>query len=205
MLEIKNYTLFNKYESGKKYETVFNEKGEEIGIRMKGLVTSFDIKNENGQVFKANSYDNFVKDYFIKNSVNVPIDIMHVRNDVRHLAGVAEKIEVEKNGIILQSFIPKGVYYYNLIKILIDNGILQGFSNYGYARDYELKENGFEIRDFALLSISLVDVPADTGAVFLQNTIFKGFGSNPDKSGFVTQNQTGELKSKKNNPLKYFY
>lgn len=182
MLQIRNYTLLSKFEAtGKKYEIVSNGKeGEEIGFRLKGLVTTFDIQNENGQVFKNYSYNKFVSEYFVEHSLNVPIDSMH-RRDLSHIVGYAEKLEALENGIELTAFIPKGVYYYNLIKVLIDNGILQGFSNYGYARDYEF-ENDYEtmiIKDFALISISLVDVPADVGAKFIQNTIFKGFGGNP--------------------------
>ena len=208
MIEIRNYTLLQNFEAGKKYEIVKNESGEEIGFRLKGLVTTFDVQNENGQVFKNYSYNKFVAEYFVEHSLNVPIDIMHIR-DLSHIAGYAEKLEALENGIEVTAFVPKGVYYYNLIKVLIDNGILQGFSNYGYARDYEWSDD-YEtmiIKDFALISISLVDAPADKNATYLQNTIFKGFGGNPAKlatPNFVTQ-KNGEAAEDKKNLMNIFY
>ncbi|MCD7712854.1 MAG: hypothetical protein LUJ25_09190, partial [Firmicutes bacterium] len=58
------------------------------------------------------------------------------------------------------------------------NGILQGFSNYGYVTRGEVDDDEIlHVEAFQLISASLVDVPADTGARFLQNvTRLEGFG-----------------------------
>ena len=179
MIKITNYTLFNSFENKKKYEIVLDEKGNETGFKVKGLLTTFDVINENGQIFKANSYDKFINEYFIKNSINIPLDIMHERG-IEYLAGVVETLEQTSSGVSLTAYIPKGVYYYNLIKLLIDNGILQGFSNYGYSKDYDISGENFIVKDFSLISVSLVDVPGDATALFsteIKNTKFVGFNS----------------------------
>ena len=106
---------------------------------------------------------------------------MHIR-DAFHLAGVAKKFTKKDGGVQVVAFIPKGVYFYNLIKILLENGVLQGFSNYGYINDYDYDRvnNEIIVKDFQLISISLVDVPSDVSGKFVSNaTNFEGFTPEP--------------------------
>ena len=179
-LYIKNFTTLTSYEGGQRFKVVRDEKGEELGIEVSGVLTTFDVPNENGTEFTKESYDKFVDEYFIAHSVNVPLVLYHNDTDPRTVAGIVKKLTKTKDGVELVGWIPRTAYYYNLIKAQIAEGILQGFSNAGGMRDYEWDEenNAIKVTDFALLHASLVATPADTGAwLDTQNTIFNGFES----------------------------
>lgn len=177
-LYIKNFTTLTSYEGGQRYKVVRDENGEETGIEVSGVLTTFDVPNENGTEFTRESYDKFVDEYFIAHSVNVPLVLYHNDTDPRTVAGIVKKLTKTKDGVELVGWIPRTAYYYNLIKAQIAEGILQGFSNAGGMRDYEWDEenNAIKVKDFALLHASLVATPADTGAwLDTRNTVFNGF------------------------------
>lgn len=177
-LYIKNFTTLTSYDGGQRYKVIRNENGEELGIEVSGVLTTFDVPNENGTEFTKESYDKFVDEYFIAHSVNVPLVLYHNDKDPRTVAGIVKKLTKTKDGVELVGWIPRTAYYYNLIKAQIAEGILQGFSNAGGMRDYEWDEenNAIKVTDFALLHASLVATPADTGAwLDTQNTSFNGF------------------------------
>lgn len=175
---VKNYAAFLPGENGeRKYKIILDDAGNEKGIEVKGYLTKFGQENFNGQNFDRKSYDACISDYFDKNQLNIPVDLMHVR-DMFHLAGVCNKFQKKSDGIEITVLLAKGVYFYNLIKTAIENGILQGFSNLGYIVnwDYDRATDSIIVKEFQLISISLVDVPSDTGGKFTtQNTIFEGF------------------------------
>lgn len=177
-LYIKNFTTLTSYDGGQRYKVIRNEAGEETGIEVSGVLTTFDVPNENGTEFTKESYDKFVDEYFIAHSVNVPLVLYHNDTDPRTVAGIVKKLTKTKDGVELVGWIPRTAYYYNLIKAQISEGILQGFSNAGGMRDYEWDEenNAIKVTDFALLHASLVATPADTGAwLDTRNTVFDGF------------------------------
>lgn len=177
-LFIKNFTTLTSYEGGQRYKVVRDENGEETGIEVSGVLTTFDVPNENGTEFTKESYDKFVDEYFIAHSVNVPMVLYHNDTDPRTVAGIVKKLTKTKDGVELVGWIPRTAYYYNLIKSQISEGILQGFSNAGGMRDWEWDEenNAIKVKDFALLHASLVATPADTGAwLDTKNTMFDGF------------------------------
>lgn len=181
-LIIRNFTTLEAFEGGQRYRVVRNEAGEETGIEVSGVLTTFDVPNENGTEFTRESYDKFVDDYFIAHSVNVPLVLYHNDTDPRTVAGIVKSMKKTDSGVEIVGWIPRTAYYYNLIKSQISEGILQGFSNAGSLRDYEWDEenNALKVTDFALLHASLVTTPADTGAMMeTQNTVFSGFGEEP--------------------------
>lgn len=177
-IKVQNYASFSPIENGeKKYKIITSVDGQELGIEVKGTVTSFLDENFNEMKFDKKAYDKCISEYFEKNDLNIPIDLMHVR-DAFHLLGVCTKFKKTSSGVEIVTFIPKGVYFYGLVKTLIDNGILQGFSNMGFITDYSYEEDKFIVEEFQLISISLVDVPADVSGKFAtQNTRFEGFES----------------------------
>lgn len=178
-LTIRNFTTLEAYDGGQRYRVVRNEAGEELGIEVSGVLTTFDVPNANGTEFTKESYDKFVDDYFIANSINVPLVLYHNDTDIRNVAGIVKSMKKTDSGVEMTGWIPRSAYYYNLIKAQIAEGILQGFSNAGGVRDWEWDDenNALKVTDFALMHASLVATPADTGAMLeTQNTVFSGFG-----------------------------
>lgn len=179
---VTNFARLTAFDGGGRYEVVKNAAGDETGIRLRGRLTTFDMVNVNDMAFKLDSYDKFVDGYYQANGLNVPVCLQHDDTDVRNLCGIVEEMKKTEEGVDIVVNVPKGVYYYNLIKLLIDNGVLQGFSNCGAVMDADTNEEGsLVIKDFALLHVALVTIPADTGAKLVRNTIFNGFGKREDK------------------------
>lgn len=174
---VKNFITFNKSEGGK-VSIVRNENGEEVGFEVSGLVTTFEVKNENGYIFTADSYDKAVETYFERNNFNIPLCLLHDDEDIRNICGFVKSMTKTENGVEMVGFVPRSAYYYNLIKNYIESGILQGFSNAGFIADGEQTEDGLKIKEFQLLHIALVCSPADTTAKFkVANTKFEGFNT----------------------------
>lgn len=177
-LIIRNFTTLQAFDGGQRYKVVRNEAGEETGIEVSGVLTTFDVPNENGTEFTKESYDKFVDEYFIAHSVNVPLVLYHNDTDPRTVAGIVKSMTKTDSGVEIVGWIPRTAYYYNLIKAQISEGILQGFSNFGGMRDYEWDDENdvIKVTDFALMHASLVATPSDTGAwLEVQNTAFHGF------------------------------
>lgn len=181
---VKNYAAFIPDEKGeRRYKIVTDKEGNELGFEVSGRVTQFGAENENGLNFDRKSYDKCIAEYFERNDLNIPIDLMHGQ-DVRDLCGVAKKFVKKSDGVDIVAFVPRCAYYYNMLKGYIDNGMLQGFSNFGCVRDWDFdRESGaMIIKEFFLISVSLVATPADTYTKFVANsTSFEGFETKPKK------------------------
>lgn len=188
---VRNYAAFIPVEDDVRVYTILtDDAGLETGIEVKGMLTTFDVVNENRLNFDRKSYDDVVSNYFEANNLNIPLDLMHVRDDVRHLAGIVRKFTKKNGGVEITGFIPKGVYYYNLIKVMLDNGMLQGFSNLGWINDgeYIRETDSYTVKSFRLISASMVDIPADVGGKFISNaTEFEGF-HNKEKDPTIKDN-----------------
>ena len=198
---ITNFTRLTANTEGGKYRVVNDADGKEAGIEVSGILTTFDVRNENGGVFESGSYDKFVDEYFVKNSLNVPLCIYHNDYDPRFVCGVVKELTKTDSGVEMVGWIPRTAYFYNLIKSQIDEGILQGFSNAGgliKAKWEENEETGewtVRIKDFALLHASLVCNPADTTArLRVENTRFAGFGpvANETNQDHKQEEQAGD-------------
>lgn len=180
---ITNFTRFEAIKDGSgKIEIVRDDAGTETGFRVRGVLTTFDVRNENGGVFTKQSYDKFVDEYFIKNSLNVPLCINHDDYDPRCLCGIVESMTKTESGVEIVGLVFKSAYYYNMLKDQIERGLYQGFSNAGGIMDayWDGENDSLIIKEFALLHASIVTTPADTGArLQVMNTAFKGF-SVPD-------------------------
>lgn len=175
-IEVKNFTTFKSFDDGGKVRIVKNDAGEEIGFELSGTLTKFDYRNENDMTFKSGSYDRFVDDYFISHSLNVPVCLQHNDCDIRNVCGKVKEMTKTESGVDVVVYIPKSAYYYNLIKNYVNEGILQGFSNAGYATVADWNsEDGEIVSEFALLHVALVTTPADVNGIFRKNTLFKGF------------------------------
>lgn len=175
---ITNFTRLESYDGGSKVRITTDAEGNETGFEVRGTLTTFDVRNENGGIFRKDSYDKFVDEYFIANSLNVPVCLYHNDTDIRNVCGKVKEMTKTDNGVDIVAWIPRRAYYYNLIKAQIEDGILQGFSNAGGVTDgeYDPETDTLNITQFALLHAALVATPADTGATLkTENTVFKGF------------------------------
>ncbi len=170
---VANYAYFPVSEGVKPYSIVMEE-GVEKGITIAGAVTQLGVTNDNGYHFMEGSYDRFISEYFEAHKLNMPLDLMH-ENRFDTLCGVVTSLEKEGNTVKMSAFLPAGLPKYEQTKVLLDNGILQAISNYGYIRDGYYKEGISYIEDFACLSIALVATPGDVGSRLVANTHFRGF------------------------------
>lgn len=184
---IQNFATFTAYDGGGKVKVILNEAGEEAGFEVRGTLTKFDVRNENGYIFTRESYDKFVDNYYEANRFNVPLVIYHNDWDPRFVCGIVKEMKKTEEGVEMVGFVPRSAYFYNLIKSQIEDGIIQGFSNAGFIVNAKLTEDENEvtsvlIKEFALMHASMVTIPADTSAKFkVENTAFSGFGNEEPK------------------------
>lgn len=174
-----NFVRLTATESGKRYKVLTNEAGEELGIEVSGILTTFGEVNENGFIFEAGSYDRSVENYFEAHRLNVPLCLYHNDANPDTLCGIVTTLEKTENGIEITGRIrPNSAKLYKFIKAQLDDGILQGFSNAGYIADgyFDKESDAIRVKDFQLIHAALVATPADTGATLRTvNTVFKGF------------------------------
>lgn len=139
------------------------------GLIIKGYETKFGGTNENGERYTKDCIDEFIQRYFVGNGLNMPVDIQH-KDDIDHLCGRVLYIESNSTGFYFVAYVPRSFKNYEVLKGLLKNGIIQGFSKQGWATDYEYKykENGEYdytlIKRMEIISMSLVAVPANGNA-----------------------------------------
>lgn len=139
------------------------------GLIIKGYETKFGGTNENGERYTKDCIDEFIQRYFVGNGLNMPVDIQH-KDDIDHLCGRVLYIESNSTGFYFVAYVPRSFKNYEVLKGLLKNGIIQGFSKQGWATDYEYKykENGEYdytlIKRMEIVSMSLVAVPANGNA-----------------------------------------
>lgn len=140
------------------------------GLVIKGYETKFaGGTNENGERYSKDCIDEFIERYFVGNGLNMPVDIQH-KDDLDHLCGRVLYVESNATGFYFVAYVPRTFKNYEVLKGLLKNGIIQGFSKCGWATDYEYKydENGEYkytlIKRMEIVSMSLVAVPANGNA-----------------------------------------
>jgi len=135
------------------------------GLVIKGYETKFGKVNENGERYEPGCLDKFVQSYFVDNGLNMVVDLQHSW-DVDDQVGRVVYLEVNSVGFYFVAYIPRSVPKYQLVKTLLEEGILQGFSKCGYATDWEwvTEKDGsetFVVKEMSILSVSLVTLPAN--------------------------------------------
>lgn len=174
-----------------------NEDDTELldGLIIKGYEMKFGSVNENLEMYSKEAFTKYIQTYFVDNKINIPVDLQH-HTDFDNTIGRVVYAEVNNTGLYFVAYIPKGVAQYDQIKLKLREGILQGFSKYGWATDYEYKykkDGSFDymlISEFQLLSISLVTTPANA-------VVFEKVAEVKDSTRF-------EDKCKKKNKKKFF-
>ena len=135
------------------------------GILVKGYETKFSRVNENGERYEPGCLDKFIQSYFIDNGLNMVVDVQH-GYDIDDQVGRVVYLETNTVGFYFVAYIPKTVARYQQVRNLLAEGILQGFSKYGYATDWdwEYEKDGtetFVVKEMSILSVSLVTSPAN--------------------------------------------
>ena len=181
---INNFIRLTASDGGKRYRVLMDDAGNELGIEVSGVLTTFGEVNENGYIFESGSYDRSVEKYFEANKLNVPLCLYHDDANPETLCGIVTTLEKTERGIEITARIrPNSAKLYKFIKAQLDDGILQGFSNAGFIADgvYDDTVGAVRVKDFELIHAALVATPADTGATLRTvNTKFVGFETKRD-------------------------
>ena len=159
------------------------------GLIIKGYEMKWGATNENGERYAQGAFDDFINNYYIKNGLNVVVDVQH---DPRPewLCGRLLYIETNTVGFYLVAYIPRTEQAFEAVKSKLQNGLLQGFSKYGFVDDghYVFKDNGkvdyFQIDKIRLFAASLVATPAN-------GVPFEGVGEVKNRLEYV--NKTHEV------------
>ena len=137
------------------------------GLILRGYETKFNSKpNENYEVYAPDALNAFVDEYFVKGGFNMPVDIEHEQG-LMSLAGRVLVLEVNTVGYYFVVYVPKTYRYYQDVKHLLEEGILQGFSKYGYSTKWRSvfdKEGNFShelIEEMKITRLSIVSTPAN--------------------------------------------
>ena len=159
------------------------------GLVIKGYEMKWGTTNENGERYAQGAFDDFINNYYIKNGLNVVVDVQH---DTRPewLCGRLLYIETNTVGFYLVAYIPRTEQAFEAVKSKLQNGLLQGFSKFGFVDDghYVFKDNGkvdyFQIDKIRLFAASLVATPAN-------GVPFEGVGEVKNRLEYV--NKTHEV------------
>ena len=167
------------------------------GLVIKGYEMKWGATNENGERYAQGAFDDFINNYYIKNGLNVVVDVQH---DTRPewLCGRLLYVETNTVGFYLVAYIPRTEQAFEAVKSKLQNGLLQGFSKYGFVDDghYVFKDNGkvdyFQIDKLRLFAASLVATPAN-------GIPFEGVGEVKNRLEYV--NKTHEVEEGAMNKL----
>lgn len=138
------------------------------GLIIRGYEMEWDKTNENYERYAKDAFDKFIQDYFIDRGFNLVVDIEHAGVDPQWLAGRVIYAEINSRGMYYIVYIPRTYVHFEMVRNLLQEGILQGFSKMGYATDWEdvwNKQTGdflYQlIKEFKLFAMSLVSAPAN--------------------------------------------
>lgn len=148
------------------------DKGSRLdGMIIRGYETKFeDGTNENGERYSKKCLDDFMERYYAKHHLNMPLTIQH-RSDIQHLAGRVLALEVNSVGFYFVCYVPKTYRYYEDVKNLVKEGVLQGLSKEGWATDgscFYKKDGSFDyfiVEQMEMTAVSLVTTPANGNAL----------------------------------------
>ena len=139
-------------------------KSENGNYKVSGLLTILDneVENLNGYVYHSGCYDNFCKNYYQANNKNIPLDIFHNTWTLENLAGKVTEFMANKNEVRIVAEVSKYAVHFNSICGLIEDGILQGFSDMSYVLKHNIdnKTNLLHVYECAISSVTLTPNPA---------------------------------------------
>jgi hypothetical protein len=170
-IEIKDTVLIGSYSEVENLPLSSIVKNDTSGAMLNGLIikgyeTKFkDTKNTNYEVFETGCLDEFINNYFVKNKLNMPVNIQH---DNSNLCGRVLIIEVNTIGFYFVVYVPKKYKHYEYLRdFLLKEGIIQGFSKHGWSEDYDCIYNSdgsfshYLVKKMVIYGVSLVSIPAN--------------------------------------------
>lgn len=141
------------------------------GLIIKGYEMRWDETNRNLERYDKTAFDDFIKDYFVASGLNMPVDIDHQGDlDWRNYCGRVLYIETNSVGFYYVVYVPRTYADYDRLMWALKNGIIQGFSKYGFVDwdDYEpVFDNNTgkflyeQIHKMRVVRMSLVTTPAN--------------------------------------------
>ena len=138
------------------------------GLILRGYEMKFGETNENGEQYAKDAFDKFIQEYFVERKLNMPVDINHEGwSNWQAYCGRVLYIETNSVGFYFGVYVPKTYRYYDDLRNMLRNGIIQGFSKEGFATDWEYRwreDGSFDyelIKEIAVVSVSLVCTPAN--------------------------------------------
>lgn len=140
------------------------------GLIIRGYEMKWNKTNENYEQYDKTAFDEFIQQYFVDGKLNMPVDINHQgESDWRSYCGRVLYIETNTVGFYFVVYVPKTYADYDRLLWALENGIIQGFSKYGFVSykdyDYIWKEDGSldheQIHKMRITAVSLVTTPAN--------------------------------------------
>lgn len=140
------------------------------GLIIRGYEMKWNKTNENYEQYDKTAFDEFIQQYFVDGKLNMPVDINHQgESDWRNYCGRVLYIETNTVGFYFVVYVPKTYADYDRLLWALENGIIQGFSKYGFVSyvdyDYVWKEDGSfdheQIHKMRITAVSLVTTPAN--------------------------------------------
>lgn len=151
-----------------------NSEDKEVldGLIIEGYETKFaDETNTNGERFAQGCLDKFIREFYNEKDLNMPLVVEH-SGSPEWIAGRVVYAEVNEVGFKYVAYIPRTYMYYEHVKNLLANKIIQGFSKYGYATKGHWVEDAneefggyFYVEEMAIINMAIVTTPAN-GAKF---------------------------------------
>ena len=87
-----------------------NTKDVREGLMLDGYFKRWNSINENGESYAKDSYDKFINHYFVRNKLNVPINLMH-GSGFGDLAGKIVNMKKDSHGIFIQALISRNAVH----------------------------------------------------------------------------------------------
>lgn len=136
--------------------------GENI-MKIEGYACHFDKVNKNGEIVHESSFEKFFKD--LNEGGLMPVFNYNHNNDF--IVGGWDEIKSDKTGLYVKGHLNTDVAYVrDNILPLVKSGDIDGLSIEGYfnVETAKFTESGVDIKDYQLIGISLVALPADFSA-----------------------------------------
>ena len=137
----------------------FTETGE--GLILTGYEMFYGVVNGNGERYEVGAFDNFIEEYFVKNKLNMPVTVQH-GDRLEDIVGRVLEIETDERGFSFKVLVSNKLPKFSIVKTMVEEGMLQGFSKEGWATDYWFNKDGImEIKEMWVTAVSLVTTPAN--------------------------------------------